>query len=89
MAVEASVSQVVGSFPAASPVYIQVHQAQIIADPECVERVQQRNGSFPSFKSRNSLWKVSWRSLRNVLLSRLCSKVLAFLLLLLMQHLLL
>ena len=44
-AVEASASQVVGSFPSedetASPVYNQVHQEQIAAEQESVERVEQ------------------------------------------------
>ena len=44
-AVEDSASQVVGSFPSvngsASPVYKQVHQEQIAAEQESVERVQQ------------------------------------------------
>ena len=44
-AVEASASQVVGCFPSvdevASPGYNQVHQEQIAADSESVERVQQ------------------------------------------------
>ena len=50
-AVEASASQVVGSFLAvdksASPVYIHFHQEQVVADPECVERVQQRTVHVP------------------------------------------
>ena len=44
-AVEASASQVVGSFPSVdesvSPLYNQVHQEQIAAEQESVERVQQ------------------------------------------------
>ena len=86
-AVEASASQVVGSFPAvdesAPPVYKQVHQEQIAAEHESLVRNSAPSDilyTCPSLRYRSSLWKVSRNSLR------LLSKELAFLLPLPMQH---
>ena len=72
-AVEASASQVGGPFPAVDesilPVYNSIHQEQIAAEPESLERVLtplNKLCTCPSLRSRSSLWKVSRRSVRNV-----------------------